>query len=480
MRLFEITLIVIVTATAALQVLRLAGRLPAVLTLIGIFVAALHMIFEGTHWQMFPVLVALCLLIFLQFSFFQSNKHSFRGTLTSASALTLAAMSFVFLLLFPMFTLPKPTGPFQVGTRIVYMKDTSRIEDQGSQPGLPRELIVQIWYPADPSNNRRAAYQRASETTPASSYRSVLWTNSRIDAPISSSGGALHVLLFNHGWGERRTENTFLTEDLASHGYVVVAIDHPYNTGRVALPDGRVIKNAFGYDPINPEERTAAQIVEIWNKEQNKWVADNIFVLNTLQQENTNAKSIWYGRLNTEQVGAFGHSFGGGVSIQLCGADPRIRSGLNMDGWNFGDILHRTSNQPTMFMFGLGVTPKQQTINPANQADRTESELDTSDMKQVDASLERYGGYKVYVKNTTHMDFTDHSMVSPWRNWTQRGHISPAQIQTIVRSYVLAFFDATLKDENPPLLRDGAESPFRETRVEHVFPHPESALATKP
>ncbi len=58
------------------------------------------------------------------------------------------------------------------------------------------------------------------------------------------------------------------------------------------------------------------------------------------------SKSFWYGRLNTERAGAFGHSFGGAASIQICTVDPRIQSALNMDGWTFGDIQRRAANQP--------------------------------------------------------------------------------------------------------------------------------------
>ncbi len=68
------------------------------------------------------------------------------------------------------------------------------------------------------------------------------------------------VLLFNHGWAGRRTQDTFLTEDLASHGYVVAAIDHTYNSVRVALPGDRIVDNTNGYDPLDASKHTAAEI----------------------------------------------------------------------------------------------------------------------------------------------------------------------------------------------------------------------------
>jgi predicted dienelactone hydrolase len=469
MRFIDITLIIVVVVAAVAQMAKLGTRWSRTFTFLAVLVAAWHIIWKGTPWQLFPVLAGLALLVGWQLI---PLAMRFSRKYIVFAVLALALTSFGSLLLVPMFSLPQPTGPYSVGTRIIYLKDTSRVEDQGSQPGKPRELIVQIWYPAASSNNHLAAYQRTAETTLATSYRGALWTNSRTDAPVESDGSPFPVLLFNHRWGGIRTQNTFLTEDLASHGYVVASIDHTYNAGRVAMPDGRVIMDAFGYGPINPAERSADQIRDTWNKEIAKWIADEIFVLNTLREENLDQASPWYGRLDTNRAGAIGHSFGGAASVQLCSVDSRIRSAINIDGWTFGDIRHRASAQPVMFLYSSNSVPRPQDLNSHDAVARTEAELDVRDAKQIDSSLQQYGGYKLYVSGTSHLDFTDHSLVSPWRNWIERGHISPAQIQTIVRTYVLAFFDETLRGQKPSLLQSENPSPYSEVHIEQFTPKP--------
>jgi dienelactone hydrolase len=375
------------------------------------------------------------------------------------------------LLLVPMFVLPKPTGPYAVGTRIIYLKDSSRVEDAYQQhQGLPRELVVQIWYPAAPSSNHLAAYQRLLETNLLTSYRSVLWTNSRVNAPITGEGGPFPVLLFNHGWGGRRTQDTFLTEDLASHGYIVAAIDHTYNAGRVALPDDRIIDSTNGYDPIDASKRTAIEIKDTWNRELKRWVDDEVFVLNALQHENGDSKSFWYGRLNTDRAGALGHSFGGAAAIQVCSVDGRIRAALNMDGWTFGDIQHRTFSQPTMFVYGKSNQPRQHDLTSLDVESRTLYDLDRSDEDEVSASLKQYGGYKLYVSNTSHMDFTDRPLINPWSRWMQTNHLPPARIQPIVRAYVLGFFDETIQGKKSSLLETERPSRFHEVQIEKWTP----------
>jgi hypothetical protein len=474
MRLFEVILIVILLAAAIAQMTKSFPGWSRPLTVLAVLVAFWHVIHEGTHWQMFPVLAGLILLVAWQLipaSRRTSRYAAMRKPVTVAVAV-LSIATFGMLLIVPMFSLPKPTGNYPVGTRIVYLKDSSRTEDKAEKPGTPRELMVQIWYPADPSNNHLAAYERLSETIPATSYRSVLWTNSREDAPVATQGGPYPVLLSNHAWGGRRTQDTFLTEDLASHGYVVASIDHTYNASRVVLPGDRVIDDIGGGDAIDPDLHSASEITAVWNRELSTWVADEIFVLNTLQSDDLDEKSPWHGRLDTRRAGALGHSFGGAAAVQLCSVDPRIQSALNMDGWTFGDIRLRAANQPAMFLYGITSSAGQQDSNAVG----AEAELDTTDRNEVDASLRQFGGYKVSISNTSHMDFTDHPLVSPWRGWTRPGHISPARIQTIVRAYVLAFFDQTIRGANPSLLQPGTPSSFREVQIEHWNPEskPES------
>jgi dienelactone hydrolase len=482
MRLFEVILILVILAAAVTRMIRLAPRWPICLTLLGILLAAWHIVGEGTYWQMAPALAGLVLLVLwlLVPVAYWAPRHPAMKSLLAGLIAALSLTSFGLLLLVPMFSLPKPTGPYPVGTRILYLKDSRRMEDHASQSGTPRELVVQIWYPAVPSHNHLAAYQREPETTLATSYRSALWTNSRVDAPIASNEDPFPVLLFNHRWEGVRTQDTFLTEDLASHGYVVAAIDHTYNAGRVEMPDGRILKDVFRNDQIDPALHTADEIRDVWNKELKEWVADQVFVLDTLQNENIDQKSFWYGRLDTNRAGAFGHSFGGAASVQVCSVDPRIRSGLNMDGWTFGDIRHRASNQPVMFIYGPKSIPRPQDLHSSNTYARREAELDVTDTQQINSSLKQYGGDRLFVAKTSHMDFTDHSLVSPWRNWTERGHIAPTRIQTIVRAYVLAFFDETVRGKKPALLQSGDSSPFPEVEIEQFTPGSNTATAASP
>ena len=59
--------------------------------------------------------------------------------------------------------LPEPTGPCPAGTTSVYLKDSSR-PDPWAVGVNARELMVSLWYPAVPSDGRRARYMTPAES----------------------------------------------------------------------------------------------------------------------------------------------------------------------------------------------------------------------------------------------------------------------------------------------------------------------------
>jgi predicted dienelactone hydrolase len=360
-----------------------------------------------------------------------------------------------------MFSLPTPTGSYPVGTSILYFKDAARIEDAAQAGVSQRELMVQLWYPAQPSHNRLARYREPRETNLLSSYQSVLRTNSRLDAPVAHAGAPFPVILFNHAWRGRRTNDTFLTEELASQGYVVASIDHTYNASLVAFPDGRVVHGIATNDIDAPESSTPERVRAIWNRELAKWVADQRFVLDRLEAMNRAAGSPWFGLLDTERAGAIGHSFGGAAATAVCAEDRRVRAAVNMDGWFFDAIRERGPNQPLLV---IDAYTAQAGETPTSSA-TVEAVLDAVDSADTEASLRRFGGYLLSVKGAAHEDFTDQPLISPLRSLSHRGTLPAREIHSIVRGYVVAFFDKTLRGKDSGVL-DAHSNPYSEAWLE--------------
>ena len=459
MRPLEILLVFLIAGAAVCVLMGRWPRTGRLLAAVALLAAAAHGILEGAHWQMIPAYAAAGIL---GLAAWKPGGGRIRPRRFPAwSALLLASASVLCSLLLPMFRLPTPTGPYPVGTSILYFKDAARNEDATQAGDSPRELVVQLWYPAQPSHNRLARYREPRETNTLSSYQSVLRTNSRLDAPVASAGAPFPVILFNHGWRGRRTNDTFLTEELASQGYVVASIDHTYNAGLVAFPDGRVVQGNAANDIDAPESSTPERVRAVWNRELAKWVADQRFVLDRLEAMNRAAGSPWFGLLDTERAGAIGHSFGGAAATAVCAEDRRVRAAVNMDGWFFDAIRERGPNQPLLvidaYTAQVGETP--------GPSAKVEAVLDVTDSADMQASLRRFGGYLLSVKGAAHDDFTDQPLVSPLRILSHCGAIPARRIQSIVRSYVVAFFAKTLRGQDPRVL-DARSSSYSEAWLE--------------
>jgi dienelactone hydrolase len=419
---------------------------------------AVHISWEGAHWQMIPDYVAALLLLVLL-----RGRRVARGlaitTVLITFLLVVSACTLSWVL--PIFRIPAPTGPYATGTRILPFTDTNRIEDAEPSRTHPRELVAQVWYPALASTNPRAPYRRRSETTFFSSYQSVSWTRSRYDAPVD--GTNLPLLLYNPGWNGRRTQDTMLTEDLASHGYIVVAIDHPYNSGPVALPDGRVIRPLPApelSDDVTPKDK----VYDIINKEVAKETDDTLFILGQLRLMNEVAGSPFYHRIDFSRIGALGYSLGGGVAADLAWRDPAIRAVVDMDTPVYAQAREHGITQPIMVLNEdlAHTSPDDRAHMSFGQ--RRDAEIDEGDYQHQMPMFTRPGSYFISLHGTLHSSFQDGILTSPLQRFSYAGEIPPAHLIPILRQYILAFFDQTLRGTRSPLLA-APRSPFPEATV---------------
>src|SRR5579859_913928 len=350
MRSFEIlnSLFVVVSIAILLIAPELRRFLAATLLL---FAASLglHLAFEGPHWQLIPLYAAGFLMLVLAIA--EKRWPRWTSILVGSVGSLLVVVTFVLSWLMPMFRLPKPSGPFTVGTRIFHLVDASRAEENGPSPSGKRELMIQAWYPAQAgSSNRHAVYQRRREVTDRASYRSVLRTNAYEDAPVRP-GGPYPVLIYNPGWNGERTEGTYQMEELASHGFIVVAVDHTFFGGLVEFPDGHVADSRNAPNIGNFEHSSVAEQWAVGGKYVRIEAQDDVFVLNQAAAMNQDPGSPLFHQIDMSRVGAMGFSIGGAAAVQMAWQDPRVKAVLNMDGWEFGDVAQQGLAKPMMVIY---------------------------------------------------------------------------------------------------------------------------------
>jgi dienelactone hydrolase len=124
-----------------------------------------------------------------------------------------------------------------------------------------------------------------------------------------------------------------------SHGYIVVAIEHPYSSAAVVFQNGRVIQfsdraRLRGDRPTGIPYFQGVQIAMADMRQLNEiQTADLSFVLDRLRVLNeSDMSSPFYGRLDWGRVAAVGHSLGGMTAVRACQRDARIKACVNQDG----------------------------------------------------------------------------------------------------------------------------------------------------
>jgi predicted dienelactone hydrolase len=166
-------------------------------------------------------------------------ERKFTAALLAVLALLLAALAAS---LYEQLDLPAPTGAYAVGRTAFAWVDPDRAESLTPDEADRREVPVVVWYPAQAGTGESAAYfpglETVAPTLAASGEVSALevWglrhirSVERLNAVPAE--GPFPVLLLSPGNGTNVEFYAALAGELASQGYVVVGLNHPYGAPR--------------------------------------------------------------------------------------------------------------------------------------------------------------------------------------------------------------------------------------------------------
>jgi hypothetical protein len=256
-------------------------------------------------------------------------------------------------------------------------------------------------------------------------------------------------------------------EELASYGYVVVAITHTYDAALTIFPDGRRIR--YKEAPFHAVGSAEDQSIAYANARVEWAVADMRFALDELQRENRMAQSSsrpFAGHLDFRRVGAFGHSAGGRAAARVCQLDLRFRACLNQDGVAYFQPFYLSNLGWGMDQAFLLMERAPRPDPPTDQElaemkmTRAEAEALVAALKsRKDSVLGQTGKGSYWVQlnpnATTHMSFSDLPVLAARNAEADQ----PARVLQTVRDYTRAFFDTVLRGQNGGLLesRDRGE-----------------------
>ena len=340
----------------------------------------------------------------------------------------------------------EPTGNFQIGQRTCFYNKKNS--------GNGRFLSFQIWYPTDFNSEDKLPFRTEEVISSASeflgfpsfttSYFSEIESHTALNAPTIPNK-SFPVLIYNHGYGGFTQVYQTVFEDLVSHGYIVVSIGHENESALLIKENGEVLPNTLDNEfylkrapELNgaeigrwqsvilnsniTEENTEAyqkmlELTPLHNESTNLWESDTRAAIDKLEEINNEGKNL-SGIFDLNRIGIFGHSLGGATAGQMSFGNTPIKAGINLDGFQFGDLFYNKLEVPFLFV-------------SSNQ--EGDSYLRASTFIQNS----KQDCYQISIKGFSHDNFTDLKFIA-------EGDVEAMELQ---RTLVKSFFDKYLKDK---------------------------------
>jgi predicted dienelactone hydrolase len=471
-------LLALLLALGAL-VLRRRSLVWAILAL-GLSVAAVVML----HWQAVPTVVVSLVALLLVGIRARWRRGGYlrparwrRVVAWIAVVVTVVVVAAPYYL-FPLFSLPEPDGAYAIGTTRIELVDPARHGVLEDAPTQARRMTVQLWYPAEPGSKQplarylpvehiRSEGASLAENLGYQPYQllhlAAIPTHSRLQAEPSRDGH-FPLVLFNHGYRMYPAQNTPLFERLASHGYVVASISHPYDSARIDFADGSSAPTApFQVSPALLEvmgKLVPKLDVENWtalfpayaravredrlSRSEQAWEADTAFVLATLEKGGGSPLvGRLTGRIDFARLAYGGMSFGGGVAVKSCEAEPRCHAAFSLDGVVYDPAMYdRDVRAPLLLLHSDWVEhplflgqPRTADVHPMDFAYRR--------WRSDDAATD---DFRMRVRTSAHLAMTDLVHLTRWPGREMfYGTIAPREMEGVLDDFSLAFLDTYVR-----------------------------------
>jgi dienelactone hydrolase len=280
----------------------------------------------------------------------------------------------------------------------------------------------------------------------------------KVHAPIT--GGPYPIILISHGAGGNWDSHYAQAQHLASHGYVVICLEHVGSNTERLKSGFRIIRNLN--EMIHDSNEVLARPKDI------------SFAIDRAIEWNTNHE-ILKNKLDINHIGVMGHSFGAYTSLVVSGVRPaldwiepkiapgkglgpdffesRLKAGVALSPQSPGDpfFIQESYSSLRLPMLGISGTLDKQS-NGAEPIARYES----FNLWPTNKDQNKF----IWLTNARHLDFTD----SDGGEKHGRASATRADVQPIVRASILLFFNSILKkdlDSDKELTDEGLKKYLR-------------------
>jgi hypothetical protein len=308
-------------------------------------------------------------------------------------------------------------------------------------PNAPRSIQIHAWYPARPNTGTTTTYV-PSELAAAMTKdeysippeAASTWDRISVTARENAEPGKgtkFPLVLLSPGLRMSVYNYSILAQELASQGFVVIGIEHPYG-GYALLPSGKVLSTDKSDIDFEKEESITTGA--------HQWAQDDRFVLDCLSRAKTCGPALAQLAAITDlaRVAAIGHSLGGAAALQACAADPRFVTCIDMDGEAGSDIIASGVPKPVLF---LRSNPDYTAEELAKKSPEWHKRAEAGNKKfQQFLDAGTSPTFLVRLRGTAHVSYSDYPYVMPEAVNHFGGRLmSPARTEQAISEIVLAF-----------------------------------------
>ena len=359
----------------------------------------------------------------------EADKKKLNIVLSAVLSVILIAMSMLPAFVFADYKGRPLTGEYEVAESEAILIDSSRIESY-EQDGSFREVPVHFYYPSEINEMEQ---------------------------------NSLPLIIFSHGAFGYYQSNASTYMELASHGYVVASLDHPYHafftrdsSGKTITVDPEFFSTALSVGN-NDDSMSEEELFEITSKWMELREADMNFVIDTLEAGNID--DAWFyddaeqktivaivNSIDTTKIGLMGHSLGGATAVSV-GRRDDISAVIDLDGTMLGEQIGVDNGCPVINE-EIYTTP----ILSINNENHNNECLNAREMGYNYANNiildNAVVGFSTYFKGSEHMNFTDLPLFSPFlAKMLGTGSVDPKRCIDQVNGIVVDFMDCYLKGE---------------------------------
>lgn len=335
------------------------------------------------------------------------------------------------------------TGPYSVKQASAILVDESRVETFETD-GSFREVPVYFYYPD---------VEHASES-----------------GRVTDGIAGFPLVIFSHGAFGYYQSNTSTYMELASHGYVVISLDHPYHSFFTKDTSGKtiIVNPQFMQEVmyINENGTSEQEIIELSHSWLDIRTKDMNFVLDSVKAAKEPAAetasiaelpACWFvsGKTSaveeilsvlaitdTERIGLMGHSMGGAASVTVGRTRDDIDAVIDLDGTMLGEQFSYVDG---VYDFYDEVYPVPMLVVNNEEHHFEGEEVESLYVNRVVLANAKDAKY-TYFKGSGHMNFTDLPLFSPaLANMLGIGEVNPKECIVKMNQLVLDYYNCYLK-----------------------------------